>query len=221
VTTALAEELTDAAERLDRAPAEEIVAWAVQRFGDGLVLAASFQDCVLIDVAVQVAPAIEVVFLNTQYHFPETLAYVEQVRARYDLNLRVAGPRIALDDRWRLDADACCRLRKVEPLNRALEGKTSWLSGLRRAESPTRADAPVVGWDLRRGVAKINPLATWTDGEVDAYVAARGLPEHPLRAAGFASIGCWPCTRSVRPGDDPRAGRWAGTAKTECGLHSG
>src|SRR5215510_5575927 len=138
-------ELAAVSAELERKPATEAVRWAWETFKDQAVLAASFQDCVLIDVAMQVAPEMEVVFLDTQYHFAETLWYVEQVRERYDLNLRVISPQIDPDNLWQLDPDECCAMRKVEPLARALDGRSAWLTGLRRDESPTRANAPIVG----------------------------------------------------------------------------
>jgi phosphoadenosine phosphosulfate reductase len=212
-------ELADASRRLEHQPATEIIRWAHERFETSLVLASSFQDCVLLDLAVQVAPEIEVVFLDTQYHFAETLWYVEQVRSRYDLNLRVLEPESRQDDRWLDDPDGCCKIRKVEPLLRALDGKAAWMTGLRRSETPQRAAAPIVSWDIGRGLVKVNPIAAWSDADVAGYATDRGLPEHPLRDRGYASIGCWPCTRPVHNGDDPRSGRWAGTDKIECGLH--
>jgi len=212
-------ELAAVSAELERKPATAAVRWAWETFKDQAVLAASFQDCVLIDVAMQVAPEIEVVFLDTQYHFAETLEYVEQVRERYDLNLHVMRPLIDPDDLWKVDPDECCSMRKVEPLARALQGKAAWLTGLRRDEASTRANAPVVGWDVGRGIVKVNPLAGWSHDDIDAYVADRGLPEHALRSQGYPSIGCWPCTKPVADGDDPRAGRWAGSGKLECGLH--
>ncbi|MBW3547497.1 MAG: phosphoadenylyl-sulfate reductase, partial [Actinobacteria bacterium] len=151
--------------------------------------------------------------------FPETLAYVEQVQDRYGLNLRVIRPQVDADDRWRDDPDGCCRVRKVEPLRRALAGRSAWVTGLRRADGPTRASIPVVGHDPKTGTVKVNPLATWSDDDVADYVRKRQLPVHPLSSEGYASIGCWPCTRPVGDGDDPRAGRWPGMGKTECGLH--
>jgi phosphoadenosine phosphosulfate reductase len=207
--------------QLEHAPASHVVAWAAEQYGDGLVLAASFQDCVLIDLAVQAAPEIEVVFLDTGYHFAETLWYVDQVRRRYDLNLNVVtpAPEVGLDDRWQHDTDGCCAARKVEPLQRALDGKSAWLSGLRRSETAARANAPIVGYDVGRGLVKVNPLATWTDLDVEGYVRDRELPVHPLAERGYVSIGCWPCTAPVQDGDHPREGRWAGSDKTECGLH--
>jgi phosphoadenosine phosphosulfate reductase len=212
-------DLAAEARRLDGAPAEEIVAWAAERFGPGLTLTSSFGDCVLIDVATRVVPDLDVVFLDTQYHFPQTLSYLEQVRRRYDLNLRVIGPEVAPDERWRTDTDACCAVRKVAPLARALAGRAAWMTGLRRSETAARRMAPVAVWDPRRNLVKVNPLATWTDQDVVDYVAANELPRHPLEAAGFTSIGCWPCTRPTKPGEDARAGRWSGSGKTECGLH--
>jgi phosphoadenosine phosphosulfate reductase len=212
-------DLADISASFEGAPASGVVRWAHERFGDGLVLAASFQDAVLIDIATRVAPDLHVVFLDTQYHFAETLWYVEQVRARYDLDLEVVGPEVPADDLWKIDPDECCRLRKVEPLARALVGRDAWMTGLRRSEAPTRATAPIVSLDVARGLVKINPLATWTDAEVESYIRAHDLPVHPLSDRGFASIGCWPCTRAVGDGEDRRAGRWAGLGKTECGLH--
>lgn len=205
--------------RLDGAPAEEVVAWAAARFGAGLTLTSSFADCVLIDVATRVVPDLDVVFLDTGYHFPETIAYLERVREHYDLRVRVIAPEAAPDDRWRTDTDACCALNKVAPLAGALAGRTAWMTGLRRSETAVRAMAPIVSWDARRELVKVNPLATWSDADVEAHVTRHDLPRHPLESAGFSSIGCRPCTRATRPGEDARAGRWADTGKTECGLH--
>jgi phosphoadenosine phosphosulfate reductase len=213
-------ELADLSASLESAPASAVVRWARDQYGDDLVLAASFQDCVLIDIAAQVAPEIEVVFLDTQYHFAETLWYVDEIRRRYDLNLRVMQPEIPPDNRWQQDPDGCCALRKVETLGRALEGKAAWMTGLRRVETSTRANAPVVSYDIGRGLVKVNPIATWSDHDVEGYVRDRGLPAHPLADRGYRSIGCWPCSRPVGNGEDARTGRWAGTDKIECGLHT-
>jgi len=212
-------EIAAHARELEGAPAGQIVRWAADRFGTGLVLAASFQDAVLIDIAVGVVPDIEVVFLDTQYHFAETLWYVDQVKRRYDLSVTVMDPLVAPDDLWKTDVDACCAARKVEPLNRALSGRAAWISGLRRDESPTRAGTAVVHWDEQRGLVKVNPLAAWTAADVDGYVRDHDLLVHPLTTRGYPSIGCWPCTSPVAPGDDPRSGRWRGTAKLECGIN--
>jgi phosphoadenosine phosphosulfate reductase len=212
-------ELAAASRELETKPATSAIEWAWDRFGPDVVLAASFQDCVLISLAAQVAPGIEVAFLDTGYHFAETLWYVEQVRSRFDVNLSVIKPEVALDDLWLTDPDACCAARKVEPLARALSGKAAWMSGLRRDEAPSRANSPIVSYDVGRGLVKVNPIANWTDQDVAGYIHDHELPEHPLADRGYASIGCWPCTRPVAEGESARAGRWAGTEKTECGLH--
>jgi phosphoadenosine phosphosulfate reductase len=212
------DELAEAARRLDGAPASDIVAWAVGRFGAGLCLTASMTDAVLIDVATKVDPGVEIIFLDTQYHFPETLETVETVRRKYHPNLVVMQPDRPRDDLWRTDTDACCAARKVQPLERALAGKSAWLSGLRRADGPSREATPVVERD-RRGLVKVNPLVNWSDSDVAAYIEANDVPVNPLIDRGYPSIGCWPCTRAVAPGEDARAGRWAGSEKTECGLH--
>jgi phosphoadenosine phosphosulfate reductase len=212
-------ELATVSAELEGKPASAAIKWARERFGTGLVLAASFQDCVLVDIASKVAPDIEVVFLDTQYHFAETLWYVERVKERYDLNLRVMHPLVPPDDLWQTDPNECCAMRKVEPLARALDGKQAWVTGLRRVEAPTRTSSPIVHLDVGRGIVKVNPLAPWTDDDIAAYKRDHELPEHPLAARGYPSIGCWPCTQPVKPGEDPRSGRWAGQDKSECGLH--
>ena len=213
-----AEELEVVSKGFEAAPASKVVRWAVESFGDSLVLAASFEDIALIDIATKVAPSIEVVFLDTKAHFPETLAFVEDVRARYDLNLTITtpGPEAAAHP---CGSASCCQFRKVEPLRRAVAGRRAWLTSLKRSDGPTRADTPIVGWDATFGLIKVNPLATWTDDDVACYLADHELPQHPLVARGYRSIGCAPTTRPVGEGEDARAGRWAGLDKTECGLH--
>ena len=213
------DELNEISKSLEGAPASTVVAWAWERYGNSLVLAMSGQDCVLLDMAIRVALDIEVVFLDTQYHFPETLAYIDDLHDRYGFNLTVMHPEVEPDDRWADDPDGCCRARKIDPLARALEGKAAWMTGLRRSEAPTRAKAPIVSYDLGKEIVKVNPLATWTDADVEGYCRDRHLPIHPLREQGYASIGCWPCTRPVGDDEHARAGRWAGTDKIECGLH--
>ena len=211
-------ELAEAAARFETSSASAVVRWARDRFGSGLVLASSFQDCVLIDVAVRQFPEVEVLFLDTGFHFAETLDYVESVRERYDLNLRVLRSSLGRDE-WPCGTDRCCELRKVVPLGEALSERDAWMTGLRRVEAATRTEAPIVGWDTARGVVKVNPLANWSDQDVAGYVTDHNLPVHPLTNEGFLSIGCAPTTRAVLPGEDPRAGRWAGTDKVECGIH--
>lgn len=204
--------------RFEHASAEHIVAWAIATFGERICLAASMADAVLIDLASRVAPGIEVVFCDTQYHFDETLATADRVARRYPVKLTVLTPDRPRDDLWRTDPDACCHARKVEPLDRRLRDMDAWMSGLRRADSVERAATPIVHRD-RRGLVKVNPIANWSDETVAEYVARNDVPLNPLLFDGYASIGCWPCTRRVQPGEDARAGRWALSAKTECGLH--
>jgi phosphoadenosine phosphosulfate reductase len=200
--------------------AHRVLRWAHRRFGDGLCVTASFGDAVLAHVASEAIPGIEITLLDTGYLFAETEWFAEDLRSRFDLNLRIIRPEPGLPTNvWQTDTDACCAARKVEPLTRALAGRTAWVSGLRRSDSEARRRAPFVHDDLLRGVVKINPLAGWTDAHVVTYVAAYDIPDHPLADRGFPSIGCWPCTRPVTDGADQRAGRWAGSDKTECGLH--
>jgi phosphoadenosine phosphosulfate reductase len=215
---ALVAEIDAANRRFETATPTEIIAWAVDRFGADLVLASSFQDAVVVDIAVGVDPGIEVIFLDTGYHFPETLAYLRRVEQRYDLNLTVLTPEIPFDVAP-CGSPNCCQLRKVEPLNRFLADKAAWITGLKRVDTPERGDAPIVSWDSAKQIVKINPIATWTEDDVDAYVAERDLPRHPLNYVGYLSIGCAPTTRPVAEGEDPRAGRWPDSDKTECGLH--
>ena len=175
-------------------------------------------DAVLIDLATKVHPAIEVVFIDTGYHFPETLDTVEVVRRRYGLNLRMMTVPHHDEELWKVDPENCCSAVKVGQLDRALEGKAAWMSGLRREEAATRGQAPIVARDLR-GLVKINPLATWTQLDVNGYIADHDVIVNPLQAKGFLSIGCQPCTHLPTDPTDPRSGRWVGNNKTECGLH--
>jgi phosphoadenosine phosphosulfate reductase len=198
----------------------EILRWAGEEYGDGLVVTASFGDAVLVHLVSRAIPDADVVLLDTGYLFAETAWYADHLRTAYGIDLRIVHPLEGVaKDVWQTDTDACCAARKVEPMQRALAGKTAWVSGLRRADSPSRATTPIVHDDLLRGVKKINPIATWTDEDVERYKAIELLPEHPLTDRGYPSIGCWPCTRPVEHGADPRSGRWAGRAQDECGLH--
>ena len=214
-------ELNDVAKELEGAHPGEIVRWAYERHGDGLVVTSSFGDAILAHVASSAVPGIEIVLLDTQYLFAETHWYAEQLRRRFDINLRVVRPdeSVIADDLWQTDTTACCRIRKVEPLERLLADRTAWVTGLRRSDSPSRRSTPVVSWDIGRSVVKVNPLATLTDDDVALYTQLFDLPANPLTDRGYPSIGCWPCTQPAGPGDDARAGRWAGSTKTECGLH--
>lgn len=218
----------DAAARFAEASAEEVLAWAGETFGPRLVVASSMGDEVLVHMASRVVPGVDVLFLDTGYHFPETLQTRDAVAATYDVRVRTVVPlrTVAQQDAehgprlHERDPNLCCALRKVEPLERGLAPYDAWVTGMRREDAPTRTDIAAVQWDARRAMVKLNPLAAWRQADVDAYVEEHGVREHPLRARGYASIGCAPCTRAVAPGEDPRAGRWSGQGKTECGLHT-
>ncbi|WP_181807101.1 phosphoadenylyl-sulfate reductase [Streptomyces shenzhenensis] len=212
---------------LEDASALEILQWAVDTFGKGFCVTSSMEDAVVAHLASRVQKGVDVVFLDTGYHFPETIGTRDAVEAVMDVNVITLTPRQTvaeqdaeygprLHDR---DPDLCCRLRKVLPLERGLENYTAWATGLRRDESATRAGTPVVGWDEKRQKVKISPIARWSQDDVDAYVAEHGVLTNPLLMDGYTSVGCAPCTRRVLEGEDARAGRWAGRAKTECGLH--
>jgi phosphoadenosine phosphosulfate reductase len=212
---------------LELAPAEDIVEWAVATFGKRFCITSSMGDAVLAHVASRVAPGVDILFLDTGYHFAETIGTADAVGATMDVNLIPITPlqTVAEQDAeygaelYKRDPDLCCRLRKVLPLQERLQGYDAWATGLRRAETHNRVIAPVVGWDARKGKVKVSPLARWTDDDVERYVAEHGVLVNPLVYDGYPSIGCAPCTRRVAPGEDPRSGRWAGTAKTECGIH--
>lgn len=202
------------------------VQWAQQSFSS-LVLMSSMGDEVLVHLASQAAPGIEVAFIDTGYHFPETLGTAHAYEISRPLRLLTVEPvqTVAEQDAQfgpRLherDPDLCCKMRKVEPLERTLAGRDAWITGMRRVDAPTRSDIDIVGVDARREMVKINPLALWTEQQTQDYADSHGVLLNPLRGLGYASIGCAPCTRAVAPGEDPRAGRWSGTGKTECGLH--
>lgn len=226
------EELAALAARAGReladAPAEAVVAWAAETFGPRFCVTSSFADAVLVHLVSRVAPGTDVVFLDTGLHFAETLAVRDWVAVTLPVRVRSIRPALTVgqqDGRYgpRLfarDPDECCRLRKVEPLRRALADYDAWAAGLRRDESPTRANTPTVHFEAARGKVKINPLAAWLQSDVDAYTARWKVPVNPLLRKGYSSIGCWPCTRRTTAGEDPRAGRWPLFDKTECGLHT-
>ena len=212
------EELAEINAEFETAPASKVIAWAVESFGPHLCMTASMTDAVLIDLATKVDPAIEVVFIDTGYHFPETLETVELVRRRYGLNLRMMTVQEHDEELWKADPENCCSAVKVGQLDRALAGKAAWMSGLRRAEADSRSTALIVGRDLR-GLIKVNPIATWSDLDVESYIADHDIIQNPLIGQGYLSIGCQPCTVPATDPNDPRSGRWAGRTKTECGLH--
>jgi len=217
-----------ASKELADATAEESLRWTVDTFGDDFIVASNMQDAVLIDLATKVKSDVDVLFLETGYHFPETIGTRDAVEAVYP-NVKIVNAQAAqsvaeqdaeygakLHDR---DPTLCCNLRKVVPLRKTLANYSAWVTGVRRVDAPTRANTPIVTWDDRNGLVKVNPIAAWTDDEFKAYIAEHGILENPLVSIGYLSIGCAPCTAKVAPGQDPRSGRWAGQSKTECGLH--
>jgi phosphoadenosine phosphosulfate reductase len=207
--------------------AHAVLRWAGDTFGDDFCVTSSMADGLLSHLASSAVPGIHVVFLDTGYHFAETLGTRDWITSTLPITLVNVAPEQTVAEQdaefgarlHERDPDLCCSLRKVQPLAQALEGYVAWGSGVRRDESPARAGTKIVDWDERRGMLKVNPIAAWTQADVDAYVAEHRVPVNPLVELGFASIGCAPCTRAVAPGEDSRAGRWAGRTKTECGIH--
>ena len=220
--------VSHAGAELELAPAEVIIEWAVATFGERFCITSSMGDAVLADLAAKVAPGIDVVFLDTGYHYAETIGTRDAVEATLPVHLVTVRPEQSVEeqdatygkDLFLRDPDLCCALRKVAPLRNALEEYDAWATGLRRQETHNRVIAPVIGWDDAKGKVKVSPLARWTDDEVDRYIAENGVLVNPLQYDGYPSIGCFPCTRRVAPGEDPRSGRWAGSSKTECGIHA-
>ena len=211
-------ELAELNVEFEHLPASKIIQWAVDTFSPHLCMTASMTDAVLIDLAVKVDPGIEVVFIDTGYHFPETLATVEEVRRHYGLNLRMMTVARQEEALWEADPENCCSAVKVGQLDRALAGKLAWMSGLRRVEAANRVTTPTIVRDLR-GLVKVNPIVTWSDADVAGYIADHDVPVNPLTQQGYPSIGCMPCTSPVADGEDARSGRWRDSDKTECGLH--
>jgi phosphoadenosine phosphosulfate reductase len=213
---------------LELAPAETILEWAVETFGDRFCITSSMADAVLAHLASEVAPGIDVVFLDTGYHFIETIGTRDAVAATMPVNVVTLSPTISVreqdeqygKDLFARDPDLCCKLRKVQPLTEGLASYDAWATGLRREETHNRVIAPVVGWDEGKQKVKVSPLARWSQSDVDRYIAENNVLVNPLQYDGYPSIGCWPCTHRVAPGDDARSGRWSGTGKTECGIHS-
>ncbi|WP_328470515.1 phosphoadenylyl-sulfate reductase [Streptomyces sp. NBC_00448] len=212
---------------LEEASALDVLRWAADTFGRRFCVTSSMEDAVVAHLAARAMPGVDVVFLDTGYHFPETIGTRDAVDAVMDVNVITLTPAqtvaeqdaqygAKLHDR---DPDLCCALRKVAPLEAGLRGYDAWATGLRRDESPTRAGTPVVGWDAKRRKVKIAPIARWTQEDVETYVAQHGVLTNPLLTDGYASVGCAPCTRRVLEGEDARSGRWAGLGKTECGIH--
>jgi phosphoadenylyl-sulfate reductase (thioredoxin) len=221
------EELSRLAGAFEGAPPEEIIAAVALRFPGRIALACSFgaEDCVLLDVVARTPLPVEIFTLDTGFLFAETYALWTRLEERYGVRIRPVTADLpsvepGLAPPWHRDPDACCAARKVAPLQGALAGLAAWVTGIRREQTSDRANAKVIEWDARFGLVKVNPLAGWTSEDVWNHVRAHDVPTSPLHAQGYLSIGCAPCTSPVRPGEDPRAGRWRGREKTECGLHA-
>jgi phosphoadenosine phosphosulfate reductase len=226
------------AAELEGASADELLRWTDEHFGgppgaalaatSGYVVASNMQDAVLVAMAAKVRPGVDVLFLDTGYHFAETIGTRDAVEAVYGVNVVNVTPEHSVAEQDELlgknlfasDPAACCRMRKVEPLGKALKGYSAWVTGIRRVEAPTRANAPLISYDKAFGLVKVNPIAAWSDDEMQAYIDANDVLVNPLVFEGYPSIGCAPCTAKPIEGADPRSGRWAGLSKTECGLHA-
>jgi phosphoadenosine phosphosulfate reductase len=217
----------EAAVELADATAAEALEWTATTFGDKFIVASNMQDAVLVDLAVRAKPEIDVLFLETGYHFAETIGTRDAVALTYpEIRIVNAQAEQSVADQEaefgllnKTDPGQCCFLRKVVPLQKTLANYDAWVTGVRRVDAPTRANTPIVQWDDRNGLGKVNPIAPWSDDEFNSYIVANGILENPLVSDGYLSIGCAPCTAKPLPGQDARSGRWAGLAKTECGLH--
>src|SRR6195952_2123600 len=236
------EELRELAARgaaeLRGANATELLQWTEEHFGGingprggatcNYVVASNMQDAVLVSLAAKVRPGVDVMFLDTGYHFVETIGTRDAVEAVYDVNVVNVAPENSVakqdelfgKDLFSRAPGAVCRMRKVEPLGKALKGYSAWVTGIRRVEAPTRANAPLISFDEAFKLVKINPLAAWSDDDMQNYINDQGILVNPLVHEGYPSIGCAPCTAKPIEGADPRSGRWAGQSKTECGLHA-
>lgn len=218
----------DAADLLESAPAEQILGWAAATFGARFCVTSSMSDGVLVHLAARVVPGVQVLFLDTGYHFVETLGTRDAIDATQPVEVVTLSPTLSVRDQderlgpdlWSRDPELCCALRKVQPLAAGLSSYDAWASGVRREQGGTRSRLPVVRYDEGQRKVGVSPLARWTQIDLDDYIAEHHVIVNPLRFDGYSSIGCWPCTRRTAPGGDARSGRWPGSVKTECGIHS-
>lgn len=230
LTPELDEELNRKSDQLDSATPQEILRWSVERFAPHFTMATAFgpEGMTLIHMLAEIAPNTPIFNLETGYQFKETLDLREQVRQRYGIEIELVKPELSVAEYeamhggplYKTDPNQCCYDRKIKQLYAAIQGKHAWASAIRRDQSPDRAKAPIVGWDKKFNLVKVSPLVNWTKSDVWKLIEDNDIPYNPLHDKGYTSIGCWPCTRSVMLGEDDRAGRWSGFAKTECGLHS-
>ena len=214
---------------LERQPAEAVLCWALSEFGSEVALATGFgaEGCVLIRMISEIDRNARVFYLDTDLLFPETYALIRELEKRYEVRFEKRAPRLSLTTQavrygerlWEREPDVCCRIRKVEPLTEILSGLRSWITAIRRDQTPARANARLVERDRKFDLIKVNPLAGWSSRDVWRYIKRNDVPYNPLYDQGYRSIGCQPCTTLVQIGEGERAGRWRGIAKTECGLH--
>lgn len=219
--------------RFEAATPQEILAWALEKFGPRLTMATAFgaEGCVLIAMLSEIKERIgispDIFNLDTGYQFPQTLALKEKLEKTYNLAIRFVRPTETVEEMetrlngpiYQSNPDLCCNLRKVLPLRSALAGFSAYITAIRRDQTPERSGIPIIGYDPRHGILKLSPLANWTKDDVQSFIKTHDVPMNILYQQGFTSIGCWPCTRPTRDGEDERAGRWAETEKRECGLH--
>lgn len=230
LTDDLSAEIHRENERLEGAEPQEILRWATERFAPRFTMATAFgpEGMVLIHMLAEIAPQTPIFNLDTGYQFKETLELREEVKRRYGIAVEMKRADTTVEQYeqqnggpiYRTNPDQCCFDRKVKVLEKAVIGMQAWASAIRRDQSPDRATAPIVGWDKKFSLVKVSPLANWTKQKVWGFITQHDIPYNPLHDQGYTSIGCWPCTRAVMLGEDERAGRWSGFAKTECGLHS-
>lgn len=223
------QEIAEISQSFETETPEAMIAWAVRTFGRGVTLGSSLgpQDVVLMHMLSQIDPSADIFFLDTGLHFKETYQLQTVLEAQLGVRLTSISPAQNVHEQalafgpalWARDADACCGLRKVEPMRQHLQGFTLWITGMRRDQSATRTTIPILSVAPRFGLLKLNPLAAWDEARTWAYLEQHALPTNALHRQNYPSIGCWPCTQPVAPGADPRSGRWAGMGKTECGLH--
>ena len=223
------DEITYLQDYFETASPQDILRWATDEYQTRLAVVTSFQPTgiVTLHMLQSIAPQTAIMTLDTGFLFPETYTLIDQVEAKFNLNLTRVKPAMTPDQQasrygdklWQRDPDECCHIRKTVPLKQALHGFDAWITGLRRDQSPHRASTPVISWDERNNMVKICPFANWTEEMIWTYTYAHNLPYNTLHDQGYPSIGCTHCTRAVQPGEDARSGRWVGRQKTECGIH--
>ncbi len=223
-------DIEEVSAELETCTPQEILRWAVREYHPRLTMATAFgaEGCAIIAMLSEIQPDVRIFNLDTGYQFAETLELRERIKDRYGIEVELVRARESVEEMearfggpiYNRQPDLCCHIRKIEPLKEAIQGYDAWISAIRRDQTPDRRRAGIVEWDQKFGLVKVNPLANWTKRDVWRYITDNDVPYNPLHDQGFPSIGCWPCTRSVAAGQDDRAGRWAGFAKLECGLHT-